>query len=120
MNGGEHSADRDGLCRVLDLRAAHQMWTQSLCHHQPMSNPDPAAAASTRDPDSALPGTAHEDREITEVVERLTARFPKERPERIRAAVDAAHEQFDGNPIRDFVPVFVERVASEELDRATP
>jgi hypothetical protein len=85
-----------------------------------MSNPDPAAAASTRQRDSALPGTAHEDREIKEVVERLTARFPHEQPERIRAVVDAAHEQFAGHPIRDFVPVFVERVASDELIRTTP
>jgi hypothetical protein len=36
------------------------------------------------------------------------------------AVVDAAHEQFKGTPIRDFVPVFVERLASEELDRTTP
>ena len=85
-----------------------------------MSNPDPAAAAPTREPDAALPDTAHEEREIREVVERLSARFPHEQPEHIRAVVDAAHDQFKGNPIRDFVPVFVERVASDELDRATP
>jgi hypothetical protein len=85
-----------------------------------MSTLDPAAAASIGKRDSALPDTAHEDRKIKEVVERLAARYPHERPERIRAVVDAAQEQFAGNPIRNFVPVFVERVAIEELNRAKP
>ena len=53
-------------------------------------------------------------------MERLTIRFPQEQAERIRAVVDAAHEQFKGNPIRDFVPVFVERTASDELSRTKP
>jgi hypothetical protein len=85
-----------------------------------MSNHDLAAAASTRERDSTSPESAHEVREIREVVERLTARFPHEQPERIRAVVDAAHEQFEGNPIRDFVPVLVERAANETLTRRTP
>ena len=32
---------------------------------------------------------------------------------------DKAYEGFAGHPIRDFVPVFVERVARDELSRGT-
>ena len=83
-----------------------------------MDMTDPSAEPSTHQSNSAEPDhAAHEEREINEVVERLSARFPQERPDRIRAVVDAAHEQFQGNPIRDFVPVFVERAAKDVLDR---
>jgi hypothetical protein len=58
---------------------------------------------------------AHESRELNEVVERLCARFPDEQEERVRAVVTKAHQGFAGNPIRDFVPVFVERTARDEL-----
>jgi hypothetical protein len=97
------------------------MWPHGVCDTIiRMSNLDPAPVASTRELDPALPDTAHEEREIKEVVERLTARFPHEQPERIRGVVDAAHAQFKGNPIRDFVPVFVERVARDTLNQPTP
>lgn len=69
------------------------------------------------------PAAAHESRELNEVVERLCARFPDEQEERVRAVVTKAHEGFAGNPIRDFVPVFVERSARDELsgsNRAAP
>lgn len=81
-----------------------------------MDTTDPSPEPSTHQ--SASPDhDAHEVREINEVVERLSARFPQEQPDRIRTVVDAAHEQFQGNPIRDFVPVFVERAAKDVLDR---
>jgi hypothetical protein len=51
---------------------------------------------------------AHEAREIGEVVERLRDRFPDISVDRIRAVVTDAHREFDGRPIRDFVPVFVD------------
>ena len=83
-----------------------------------MTTPDPSPEPSTHQSSPAEPDhAAHEVREINEVVERLSARFPQEQPDRIRAVVDAAHEQFQGNPIRDFVPVFVERAAKDVLDR---
>lgn len=62
---------------------------------------------------------AHEAREIDEVVERLQARFPDIARERVRAAVTDAHHAFDGRPIRDFVPVFVERTARAALSTPT-
>jgi hypothetical protein len=63
---------------------------------------------------------AHEAREIIEVIERLQARFPEIGEERIRAAVTDAHGAFQGRPIRDFVPVFVERTAQESLSAPRP
>jgi len=58
---------------------------------------------------------AHEAREIDEVIERLRERFPDISPQRIAAAVTEAHGTFEGRPIRDFIPVFVERAAQESL-----
>ena len=82
-----------------------------------MENVDAATAIPPDETLSAEQVVKHEAREIDEVVERLSEKFPKEQPDRIRAVVDAAHEQFAGNPIRDFVPVFVERAAKDVLDR---
>jgi hypothetical protein len=61
---------------------------------------------------------AHESRELNEVVERLLERFPDMQEERVRSVVTEAHKRFAGNPIRDFVPVFVERSARDELSRS--
>jgi hypothetical protein len=59
----------------------------------------------------------HEARAMEEVVERLAARFPDVAEDRVREIVTAAHEEFANRPIRDFVPVFVERTARDELSR---
>ncbi len=61
----------------------------------------------------------HEARALEEVVERLVARFPDVAEDRVREIVRAAHEEFANRPIRDFVPVFVERTARDELGRLT-
>jgi hypothetical protein len=58
---------------------------------------------------------AHEAREINLVIQRLQDRFPDVDRDRIRAVVVDAHEEFQGRPIRDFVPVFVERAARTAL-----
>ena len=58
--------------------------------------------------------------ELNEVVERLLQRFPDVQEERVRSVVTKAHEAFVGNPIRDFVPVFVERSARVGLSRSVP
>jgi hypothetical protein len=63
---------------------------------------------------------AHEAREIDEVVERLQDRFPDTSEDRIRAVVTDARHEFEGRPIRDFVPVFVERLARAALTAQTP
>ena len=58
---------------------------------------------------------AREATDIVEVTRRLTTRFPDLPVETVQAAVDEARRRFDGAPIRDFVPVFVERAARDAL-----
>ncbi len=57
----------------------------------------------------------HEARALEEVVERLVDRFPDVPEVRVRETVRAASEEFANRPIRDFVPVFVERSARDAL-----
>lgn len=62
--------------------------------------------------------TTHEAREIDGVIQRLRAKFPSVADDDIRGVVEEEHQAFAGRPIRDFVPVFVERAAAERLRRA--
>jgi len=59
--------------------------------------------------------TEDEVRAVTEVSERLVASFPEVTPEDVMRTVHTSHEQFEGSPIRDFVPVLVERMAKSNL-----
>jgi hypothetical protein len=52
---------------------------------------------------------------ISEVCERLAQRHPTVPPLTIAKVVYNVHAKFDGRPIRDFVPLFVERNAQSEL-----
>lgn len=56
-----------------------------------------------------------ETRAVTEVAQRLATTFPAVPPDLIQDAVHSSHEQFTGSPIRDFVPVLVERMAKGSL-----
>lgn len=56
-----------------------------------------------------------EEREVEAVVQRLADRFPEVGRERVVEIVTEAHQELDGNPIRDFVPVLVEHEARERL-----
>ena len=55
-----------------------------------MENVDAATAIPSDQTLSAEQVVKHEAREIDEVVERLSEKFPHEQPDRIRAVVDAA------------------------------
>ena len=59
----------------------------------------------------------HEARALEEVVQRLVDRFPDVPEDRVRDIVEAAHKEFANRPVRDFVPVFVERTAKDALSR---
>ena len=83
--------------------AAVHWWTPQDCDDDVMEDVETAAA--------------HESRELNEVVERLLQRYPDLQEQHVRSVVTKAHEEFAGNPIRDFVPVFVERSARDELSR---
>ena len=59
--------------------------------------------------------TREEAHAISEVTRRLQEKFPDARPDVIDAMVRDLHHEFDGDPIRDFVPVLVEREAVTRL-----
>ena len=93
-----------------------------------------ASVDASPDDDSAPAGTAigaeGEARELDRIGESLERAFPNVRPRVVRHAVRQAHQGFAGSPIRDFVPLLVERAARDALmgltgqrptqDRASP
>jgi hypothetical protein len=52
---------------------------------------------------------------VLEVRDRLQDKFSHVRPAEVARTVDEAYHEFDGHPIRDFVPVLVERAAADRL-----
>ena len=52
---------------------------------------------------------------IGEVVERLTDKHPMVSPATVAGVVHKMHIKSDGRPVRDFVPLLVERNAQAEL-----
>jgi len=61
-----------------------------------------------------------EDRAIAEAVVRLRKQFPDVPADDVAAAVEASRPEFEPNPIRDFVPLFVERGAKDRLRSRAP
>lgn len=51
---------------------------------------------------------------LEQVVAALVARFPSVDPATVRAVVDEVHHSFDG-PVRDYVPLLVERAGRDRL-----
>ncbi len=51
------------------------------------------------------------------VARRLCTRFPSVSAETVDALVAEIHREYDGRPIRDYVPLLVERQAREHLSR---
>ena len=56
-----------------------------------------------------------EDRAIGEVVERLAKQFPRVSADEVAQVVSQSRPEFENVPIRDFVPLFVERGAKARL-----
>jgi hypothetical protein len=54
---------------------------------------------------------------IDQVVQRLTTRYADLPPDQVAGAVGSAHARFERCPIREFVPLLVERRAGAELSR---
>jgi hypothetical protein len=52
---------------------------------------------------------------IQHVVERLKVNYPAVPPDTVTTVVHHNHARFDGRPIREFVPLFVERHSRQEL-----
>ncbi|MDV6260074.1 three-helix bundle dimerization domain-containing protein [Rhodococcoides yunnanense] len=59
--------------------------------------------------------TTTEHEHIDAVRDRLSALFPDVSRSVIDETIAAEHARFEGNSIRDFVPLFVERKAREVL-----
>jgi hypothetical protein len=56
-----------------------------------------------------------ETRAVDELSQRWVLSFPDIAPDVVEDAVHISHDQFAGSPIRDFVPVLVERTAKSHL-----
>ena len=56
-----------------------------------------------------------ESRALEHLHVRLCARFPDVPVAQVQRMITDAHEQYDGRPIRDFIPVLVEREVREQL-----
>ncbi|WP_350274816.1 hypothetical protein [Kribbella sp. HUAS MG21] len=56
-----------------------------------------------------------EERAIGEVVDRLAKQFPAVPTDEVAQVVSQSRPEFDDVPIRDFVPLFVERGAKARL-----
>lgn len=52
---------------------------------------------------------------IEQVADRLARRYPAVALETVNAVVHRSHARFDGRPVRDFVPLLVERSAAAAL-----
>ncbi len=62
---------------------------------------------------------SEENRAIGEIVERLEKVFPQVDSDQVRTAVEQSRPEFEGSPIRDYVPLFVERSAKHKLRQLT-
>ncbi|MER5949917.1 hypothetical protein ABT127_28075 [Streptomyces sp. NPDC001904] len=61
---------------------------------------------------------AHEEEAIRALIERHSQAYTATRtPDEVADAVVQAHEDFAGRPVRDFVPVLVERKARAVLGK---
>jgi hypothetical protein len=54
---------------------------------------------------------------IDQVVDRLAKNYPNLPGEKVADVVNDCYARFDGRPIRDYVPLFVERGARARLAR---
>jgi hypothetical protein len=52
---------------------------------------------------------------IQQLVDRLKQKYPSVSPDTVATIVHHNHARFDGRPVRDFVPLFVERGSRREL-----
>ncbi|MGW4121766.1 three-helix bundle dimerization domain-containing protein [Nocardia sp. NPDC004711] len=56
-----------------------------------------------------------EDQQIAALVRRLAGQFPTISTDTVEGIVAEIHRGFDGRPVRDFIPLLVERGALRRL-----
>jgi hypothetical protein len=54
---------------------------------------------------------------IEQLVVRLTSRYPAISQSTVATVVRDVHSRFEGRPLRDYIPLLVERKARSELER---
>ena len=59
---------------------------------------------------------ASEAEAISRIVQRLREQFPEVPSDALEEVVHGHYEEFDGRPVRDFVPVLVERATRADLE----
>ena len=60
--------------------------------------------------------TPDEDQGVDAVVGRLSDKYPGTSRDEIARLVDEEHRAFDGNPIRDYIPVLIEHRVRDRLE----
>ncbi|ORW30581.1 hypothetical protein AWB91_20155 [Mycobacterium paraense] len=53
---------------------------------------------------------------IDGVADRLTSKYPSVSGETVTAVVRDVHARFEGRPVREYVPLLVERFAGQEVE----
>lgn len=61
-----------------------------------------------------------EQRSVEEVVDRLATKYPAVDRIDIERIVASEHEAYEGRPVRDFVPVLVEKSAKKRVKKLAP
>lgn len=84
----------------------------SRCRSPTVHLPEACIATNTSNVD-----TEDSRRAVEGVIERLAGRFPDQPVDRIAAVVEQELHGLEGTPIREFVPILVERQARERLGR---
>jgi hypothetical protein len=69
---------------------------------------------NTCEPDAVI--ELNEQTVINEVTDRLTRKYPAIPPDTLTAVVRGVHARFHGRPVREYVPLLVERFAGDELE----
>jgi hypothetical protein len=61
--------------------------------------------------------TVAEKQIMDQLAQRLAVAYPGIAPEQVTQAVSEEFSRFEGRPIRDFIPLFVEKHATSRLSR---
>ena len=62
----------------------------------------------------------NEAQSFNQVIDRLVAKFPQKPREEILRAVGAERERHEGDPVRNYLPVLIERTVSRSLSLQSP
>jgi hypothetical protein len=58
-----------------------------------------------------------ESQVLQQLTDKLVHTYPEVEPGRVSKLVEQEYARYYGRPLRDYVPLFVERHAKEELDK---